>query len=204
MCTCSGAQQTWFGPWSVQPNCTSLRASGSPQKNISGVCFPPVGAEPFMDNFMLLFEDPACVAVWENGAHERSSVLTRQHCLLRILQIWTRNTICVIFCEKATARLCKGNCKHYSITNTAFIIFFFPLNFWRAPLVTSCCDSSRRQRASCSHQMGLVCAATRSRQRQQMEWSPRQCFAAWSWCLMNYRDKIRRESASSFSLWVCA
>lgn len=100
--------------------------------------------------------------------------------------IWTGNNICVIFCKNATMRLCKENYKY---------CFFFLHNSWRgsaslqSPLITCCCESLAEQCVSWSHQKDLICVAVHSHDRQQMEQSLRQHFAAWSWCLMNYRDK---------------
>lgn len=143
--------------------------------------------ESFMDSVILVLEKPACAALWEIG--EIMSALQCRHFTIifqESLKNWTGSNICVIFCKNATMRLFRGNYKY---------CFLFLHNPWRgsaslqSPLITSCCESLAEQCVSWLHQMDLICVAVHSHDRQQMECSLRQHFAAWSWCLMNYGDK---------------
>lgn len=186
---CRCAQCTLFRSWSIQPGFTSLRTIRKPPNHLSYVFL--LWMQRFSPSWIISYLYLKSQLVMLSERLERSRVLFSVATLTlssrNLKKIRTGNNICVVFCKNATMRLFKGNHK--------YCFFLFLHNSWRgsaslqSPLITSCCESLAEQCVSWAHQMDLICVAVHSHDRQQMEWSLRQHFAAWSWCLMNYRDK---------------
>lgn len=185
---CRCAQCSLLRPWSIQPSLASLRTTRKPPNHLCNIFL--LWMQRLSPSWIVSYLYLKNLLVLLSGRLERSWVLFSVDTLplssKNLKKNWTGNNICLIFCKNATMRLFRGNYKY---------CFLFLHNPWRgsaslqSPLITSCCESLAEQCVSWLHQMDLICVAVHSHDRQQMECSLRQHFAAWSWCLMNYGDK---------------